>query len=76
MARRASVVSRGGIESVESLELAEYMGEPSTNLRVGKGDTRGLQPVYLMKGETTAQAFRRIQRELQGSGRPYVICLE
>ena len=47
MARRASVVSRGGIESVESLELAEYVGEPAANLRVGKGETRGLQPVTL-----------------------------
>lgn len=76
MARRSSLVSRGGFEGVESMESGEMSREPVQSLRVGRGDVQGLQPVFLQKGESVVQAFRRLQRECAGSGRPFVICLE
>lgn len=76
MARRGSYASRGGFEGVETVGNADLSRDPVSSLRVGRGDVQGLQPVQLQKGETVVQAFRRLQRECTGSGRPFIICLE
>ena len=76
MARRSSITSRGGFDGTEMLDGSELSREPAQALRVGRGDVQGLQPVFLQKGESVVQAFRRLQRECAGSGRPFVICLE